>query len=215
MRNPLDPQALTPQEDPDDFDPVQDVREFHEKFDLTYDGPPREIPPEMGDLRDRQIAEEVRELLDAVDNASRLDARVDLVYFIIGTCYLQGWNFREAWRRVHAANLKKRRAKPDGSNSKRGSGFDVIKPEGWEHPDLSDLVNEDPAPIDWVKLTLELSEILNVVIVEDRPIMGYATLTAAIRFVFQPLLKRIRSGERTHALAAEIQTTITRFKDAK
>jgi predicted HAD superfamily Cof-like phosphohydrolase len=36
---------------------------------------------------------------------------------------------------VHRANMSKRRAKADGSDSKRGSPWDIIKPEGWVAPD--------------------------------------------------------------------------------
>lgn len=58
-------------------------------------------------------------------------------------CFLQaeahGFNFDEAWRRVHEANMKKIRAER-ASDSKRGSTFDVIKPPGWEPPSHKDLV---------------------------------------------------------------------------
>jgi predicted HAD superfamily Cof-like phosphohydrolase len=43
------------------------------------------------------------------------------------------WN--NCWRHVQAANMRKVRAQPDGSDSKRGSGFDVVKPKGWCAPD--------------------------------------------------------------------------------
>jgi len=45
------------------------------------------------------------------------------------------FQFDEAWRRVHAANMKKvRRA------TKRSGSYDVAKPKGWVAPDLKDLV---------------------------------------------------------------------------
>lgn len=50
-----------------------------------------------------------------------------------------GFNFREAWRRVHEANMGKVRARR-AQDSTRGSVFDVVKPPGWVAPDLSDLV---------------------------------------------------------------------------
>jgi predicted HAD superfamily Cof-like phosphohydrolase len=58
----------------------------------------------------------------------------------VGACTLFRWDHSEAWRRVHAANMQKRPAEADGSNSKRSSGFDVVKPPGWTAPNLSDLV---------------------------------------------------------------------------
>ena len=123
-------------------DLCQDIKDFHTKFELTYDGPPRPLPYELVSFRAIFMHEELQEYGLAVDNVDlekQLDALVDLVYVALGTAYLHGFDFNEAWRRVHAANLKKVRAEtPD--DSKRGSVFDVVKPEGWEPPDLSDLV---------------------------------------------------------------------------
>lgn len=74
-----------------------------------------------------------------------LDALVDLVYVALGTAHLHGFDFNEAWRRVHAANMKKIRA-PSAEASKestgRGHAFDVIKPPGWEPPSHKDLVED-------------------------------------------------------------------------
>jgi predicted HAD superfamily Cof-like phosphohydrolase len=77
---------------------------------------------------------------DAVDNLHDMfDALIDLVYVALGTAYLHGFDFDEGWARVHAANMKKVRAETD-EQSKRGTSYDVVKPDGWEPPDLSDLV---------------------------------------------------------------------------
>ena len=46
-----------------------------------------------------------------------------------------GYDFDEAWRRVHAANMKKVRAP-----SARSGSHDVVKPPGWTAPNLADLV---------------------------------------------------------------------------
>lgn len=119
--------------------PMDDVAEFHAKFGLAYDGPPRVLDDEMQILRDTQLDEELTEYAEAPDDEARFDALIDLVYFAIGTCVLRGWDFREGWRRVHARNMLKERAK-SASDSKRGSQFDVVKPPGWIPADLSDLV---------------------------------------------------------------------------
>ena len=66
-------------------------------------------------------------------------ALVDLVYVAIGTAHLHGFDFEEAWRRVHHANMQKIRT-PNAEASTRGSKHDVIKPEGWEPPSHTDLV---------------------------------------------------------------------------
>jgi predicted HAD superfamily Cof-like phosphohydrolase len=116
-----------------------DIRKFHEKFGLDYKGPPREIAGALEDFRARFMQEELDEFCDAESLEKKLDALVDLVYVALGTAYLYGFDFDEAWRRVHEANMKKVRAQPDGSDSARQSMYDVVKPAGWTAPDLSDL----------------------------------------------------------------------------
>lgn len=137
-----------------------DIKAFHERFGLTYDGPPRALPEDLDGFRIKFMGEELSEYVssDAEDHKSirgvigvvlnnslapplekQLDALVDLVYVALGTAYLHGFDFDEAWRRVHAANMKKVRAQ-HAKESARGSTNDVVKPPGWTPPDLSDLV---------------------------------------------------------------------------
>lgn len=127
---------------PDRSSLMIDIIEFHQKFSLAYDGPPRELPPDLSGFRSGFLCEELREYTDGVirgDKEKQLDALVDLVYVALGTAYLHGFDFDEAWRRVHAANMAKVRTARE-EDSKRGSSFDVVKPPGWTPPDLSDLV---------------------------------------------------------------------------
>lgn len=119
-----------------------DVTEFHKKFGLQYEGPPRALPGEIVDFRVGFKLEEIDELRQAILESNlekQLDALVDLVYVALGTAHLQGFDFNAAWQRVHAANMLKQRALK-AEDSKRGSTYDVVKPEGWQPPDLSDLV---------------------------------------------------------------------------
>ena len=150
-------------------DMVKDIREFHEKFGLEYNGKPRTLPPELAEFRRRFLEEELSEfksdsyraeyfaamlnsgaptdqIIDFLNRITTglegsLDALVDLVYVALGTAYLQGFDFAEAWRRVHEANMKKVRVERK-EDSKRGSTFDVVKPEGWEPPSHTDLVRD-------------------------------------------------------------------------
>lgn len=140
------------------FDPVRDIQEFHIKYELAYAGAPRELPEEVAKFRVKFLAEELCEYTTDLGPGDRediqyllarnhapgnlhlkLDALVDLVYVALGTSYLHGFDFREAWRRVHAANMTKVRALRAG-DSTRGSIYDVVKPQGFVPPDLSDLV---------------------------------------------------------------------------
>lgn len=136
-----------------------DVAAFHEKFGLSIDNPhlgPRLVMGELAALRSARTYEEQREYEVATgkayvalqDNdiemvtqllAEQVDALVDLVYIVLGTAYLHGFDFNEAWRRVHEKNMQKVRAQT-AEQSKHGSTLDIIKPAGWEPPNHLDLV---------------------------------------------------------------------------
>ncbi len=91
------------------------------------------------DFRVRCLEEEIKEYHEAENKADELDALVDFVVFALGTAERQGMLgvFEEAFERVMKANM----AKQVGPNKKRGSfAVDLIKPEGWTAPDLTDLV---------------------------------------------------------------------------
>lgn len=162
----------------------------------------------------RQLAEEEQERLSAQSEIDEFDALIDKVYFIMGYCLLRGWNFPEGWRRVHAANMLKERAKEDGSNSKRDSGFDVVKPEGWEHPDLSDLITPwDSGGHDWDATIDNFKYLVSEVIRVGKVPVNYASMGAAMRFSIQPLLERISAGERSKGLLEEITDTSAEFSE--
>lgn len=138
------------------MNPYTDVAEFHHKFGLEYEGKPRILPVTLSTFREGFMIEEALEYIQArtlvltasmeLNNkgltqlalAKQLDALVDLTYVALGTAHLHGFDFNEAWRRVHQANMAKQR-RASGTSS-RGTTFDVIKPDGWKAPDLLDLV---------------------------------------------------------------------------
>ena len=139
------------------MNPLKDIQEFHQKFGLAYEGPPRALDIDLADFRAKFGKEEIDEYQTHNDQAVKtevsdranysfhlehvLDALVDQMYVLMGTLYMHGmWmEFPEAWRRVHEANMKKVRAE-SAEQSKRGSTFDVVKPEGWTPPTHIDLV---------------------------------------------------------------------------
>lgn len=145
-------------------DVMEDMEKFHQFFGLEYLGKPRMLDPKLFEFRDKFLHEELTEwedeqvgLIEALTSDDgqpdhrrialglhqQLDALVDLVYVAVGTAYLQFGRqvFNEAWRRVQTANMKKIRCETTAL-SKRGSLFDVIKPEGWQPPDHHDLVKD-------------------------------------------------------------------------
>jgi predicted HAD superfamily Cof-like phosphohydrolase len=128
------------------MDLVSMVRAFQLKFGQNYDGPPRNLNPLERQFRIDCMDEEINEYVLSKRQETDLDAMVDLVYFAIGTALRQGFDFNEAFTRVHYANMLKI-ASPSKRDKGRGSRFDIVKPHGWTPPDLSDLVkdsNDDP-----------------------------------------------------------------------
>jgi len=133
--------------EPGDFDlMIAAVSDFQDTFNQGYSGPPRELPASVASLRKKLTLEEATELVLAIDRGEldeQLDALVDLLYVVIGTAVQLGVDqvLTEAFWRVHQANMKKVLV-PSRLESKRDSAWDIVKPEGWAKPDLSDLVKQ-------------------------------------------------------------------------
>lgn len=116
-----------------------DVLEFHSKFDLPHPDVirVRNLTPDEFNFRIQFMIEELREYSQAWvegDIVKAADALVDLVYVALGTAAFQGLPFDQVWEVVHRANMSKIRT-PSKEASKRGSAYDVIKPEGWVSPE--------------------------------------------------------------------------------
>lgn len=145
-------------------DNFEDVGRFHTKFGLPVSfEEPQDIDPEVLLFRARFLQEELHEFMDAagmvwagdgsdtivyaepgeevdLDHVQLFDALLDLVYVAMGTAHMLGYPWEAGWNRVQNANMQKVRARKDGSDSKRGSSFDVVKPEGWRPPDIEGLL---------------------------------------------------------------------------
>lgn len=105
--------------------------------------------PEVKFVHDQEVKVNLHDFLDGL---------VDLVYVTLGTAYLHGLFhdhmnsqlptiFEDAWRRVQEANMQKVRATVE---TKRGTTFDVVKPEGWKAPDFSNLLPRGSrGPCNW------------------------------------------------------------------
>lgn len=137
---------------------IDDIQDFHDRFDIAYYGKPRNLPYDLMEFRENFMAEELQEYshacyncdmaIDENDRAEvthqleqQLDALVDLIYVALGTAHLQGFDIEEAWKRVHEANMKKIRT-PSADASQRGNKYDVIKPPDWVPPSHKDLVED-------------------------------------------------------------------------
>ncbi len=138
---------------------LADIKAFHEKYGLAYDGNPQMLTTTMHKFRTAFMQEELDEYCSANDQylkdkfqlptipppsqaqclADLFDGLIDIVYVALGTAYLHGFDFESGWALVHEANMEKVRAESP-SSSQRHSAFDVVKPEGWKAPNLLPLV---------------------------------------------------------------------------
>lgn len=122
---------------------LKDIIEFHQKFQLLPLPQPGFLEPKLAEFRRKFLHEEAGEYDEALANedlAKAFDSLIDLTYVALGAALLHGFDFAEGWKRVHAANMAKVRALRE-EDSARGGTYDIIKPEGWTAPDLSDLVS--------------------------------------------------------------------------
>lgn len=119
------------------MDMWDDIVEFHERFEVPQSElPTMEGNDEMLMYRIKFLREELKEFEDAVENGNDVeafDALLDLVYVAMGTAYVCNFPWNEGWEHVQAANMLKKRVKNSGE-SKRGSQYDVVKPDGWIAP---------------------------------------------------------------------------------
>jgi predicted HAD superfamily Cof-like phosphohydrolase len=95
------------------------------------------------ELYQKLIREEFDEFIRdyfAGDDVGQLDGCMDMIWVILGYCYMKGYDVDGAWGEVARSNL----AKIDpvtGKVNKRKDGK-VLKPEGWTPPDLKPFVKK-------------------------------------------------------------------------
>ena len=118
---------------------IQDIADFHAKFEVH---PPTNTPALLtGELLEFRLKfmqeelDETREAAERGDLPAFADGLIDLMYVALGTLHLARLPTQALWDAVHAANMAKVRARRE-EDSKRGSIFDVVKPEGWQPPDI-------------------------------------------------------------------------------
>ena len=88
-------------------------------------------------LRNDLIAEEFSELVRAENVSEIMKESCDLVYVILGMFVEYGWDFDEAFKRVHESNMSKLDDK--GKPIRREDGK-ILKGPNYKAPDLRDLV---------------------------------------------------------------------------
>jgi len=83
------------------------------------------------------IVEEFSEFIQANnkdDEVEKLDACMDMIWVILGFCYMKGYDVHGAWNEVATSNFWK--IDPVTGKVKKREDGKVLKPEGWTPPDL-------------------------------------------------------------------------------
>jgi predicted HAD superfamily Cof-like phosphohydrolase len=104
-----------------------DVKTFIEACD-------QEKTTENAILYHNLIKEEYQEYLDAIEATDELDACMDMIWVILGYCYMRGWNVNDAWKEVARSNLAK--INPETGKVIKNEQGKVMKPDGWTPPQL-------------------------------------------------------------------------------
>jgi predicted HAD superfamily Cof-like phosphohydrolase len=85
-------------------------------------------------LYSKLIDEEYTEFCEAKDRVESLDACMDMIWVILGYCYMMGYDVDGAWKEVARSNLAKINSET-GKVIKNEHGK-VMKPDGWTPPVL-------------------------------------------------------------------------------
>ena len=120
---------------------VASLLEFNEAFEIPKLEAPGLGPNELIELRIKLLTEEVQEYAEAArsgDLVEVLDALADIGYILAGTIINHGMQdiYDNAFDEVHRSNMAKL---VDGKVIRRADGK-VMKPEGWQPPQLRQFV---------------------------------------------------------------------------
>jgi len=131
----------------------EDVGDFHRKFGLPndQDTKPNILPEDVMSFRVNFMQEELNECIVAYETGDLpkvADALCDLVYVALGTAHLMGLPFNKLWAEVQRANMTKERAtSSDDIRSTRKHSLDVVKPLGWQPPNIEQVLADHGYPI--------------------------------------------------------------------
>jgi predicted HAD superfamily Cof-like phosphohydrolase len=114
------------------------VKAMHEKFNIPLQQTPGLLDEDTMDFRLKFLDEELNEIWSAWaqgDIEEIADGLIDLCIVALGTAAMMGLPFNDMFTEVHEANMRKVRVE-NPAESKRGHGFDLKKPAGWQGPNL-------------------------------------------------------------------------------
>lgn len=120
-----------------------DTMAFQQKYGLWRKDQFGILPEEEMKVKIGHLYEELAEIDKAHKEGNIYeisDGLIDLIYVASGLLNLMTMPAQALWNDVQARNMQKIRATKDNVG-KRGSTFDVIKPEGWLPPRTKDIID--------------------------------------------------------------------------
>ena len=120
-----------------------DTMAFQQKYGLWRKDQFGILPEEEMKVKIGHLYEELAEIDKAHKEGNIYeisDGLIDLIYVASGLLNLMNMPAQALWNDVQARNMQKIRATKDNVG-KRGSTFDVIKPEGWLPPRTKDIID--------------------------------------------------------------------------
>lgn len=120
---------------------LEQVKEFHDKFQQSYSTFPTSLKRSEYELRYKLAVEEIDEYLDAADDGDVievLDALADQLYILLGTVFKHGLQdyLEAAFDLVHANNMNK--LDENGKPILREDGK-ILKPANFKKVELKEL----------------------------------------------------------------------------
>lgn len=119
-----------------------DVKTFHRVFSLPIGEVPKLPDQDERNLRKNLLAEEYNEYLEGEktnDIVEIADALADIIYIACGTAVSYGIPLDKIFDEVHRSNMAKL---VDGKVLRREDGK-VIKPAGWQSPDIEKIIDNE------------------------------------------------------------------------
>ena len=121
-----------------------DVKKFHTKFDLGYEGVPRMLSAEEQGFRWRFLNEELNEVKQALldeDIAQVAGELADVIWIACGIAHRMGVNLDVHWSAIRDANMAKVKASVENPG-KRGNAMDIVKPKDWVRPNHDKILEQ-------------------------------------------------------------------------
>ena len=120
--------------------PFDDQKKFMLASGQTVD----RFNPDQFNMYLSLMEEESQELVDAItahDRVEALDALIDILVVTIGAIHSMGADAGGAWNEVMRTNMAK--IDPETGLVRRRADGKILKPEGWQPPELKPYLNHD------------------------------------------------------------------------